>query len=68
MLTDDQRLLFTKILDLNYDINREHSNTKKFELFERLNAAKTELRNSMGADAYNEFMNKGQRMFAPATN
>lgn len=68
MLTDDQRLLFSKILDLNYDFNRETKSTKKFELFKQLNAAKTELKESMGHDAYNDFMSKGQRMFAPATN
>ena len=68
MLTDSQRVIFTKILDLNYDFNREQNNTKKFELFEQLNAAKTELRNDMGEDAYNEFFEKGRRMFAPKTN
>ena len=68
MLTDSQRTIFSKILDLNYDFNRETSNTKKFELFEQLNAAKTELIESMGEKAYKEFFEKGQRMFLPKTN
>jgi len=68
MLTDSQRQLFSKILDLNYDFNRETNNTKKFELFKELNAAKSELKESMGENAYNEFFDKGRRMFAPATN
>lgn len=68
MLTDWQRTLFARVLDCNWDYNHEEDNEKKFELFEQLNAAKTELRNDMGEEAYNDFMNKGQRMFAPKTN
>lgn len=64
-MTDSQRTLFSKIVDLNWDYTQEKNNTKKFELFEQLNAAKSELKASMGDQAYDEFISRGKQMFAP---
>lgn len=65
MLTESQRAIFTRIIDLNWEFTQEKNSTKKFELFEQLNAAKSELKESMGVDAYNDFINKGKQMFSP---
>lgn len=66
MLNDTQRLLFEKILDYNHEVkNVNNSGTQRMEFLGKLTQAKTDLKKSMGEDAYNNFMEMGQRMFAP---
>lgn len=65
MLTNEQREIFRRILELNWNYSQETNNSRKFELFEQLNQAKTEMKESMGEEAYASFIVKGMRMFAP---
>ena len=65
MLTDEQRLLFREILDLNWDFTHNSNLSEKFELAKKLNEKKKELKTSMGEEAYDKFINLGREMFAP---
>ena len=62
MLTDAQREIFTKLLDVNF----QHSEAKQKanSLNMEVNMLKDDLREAMGDAAYEEFMNKGMKMFA----
>jgi hypothetical protein len=63
MLTDKQREIFSRVLDLNWDAKREVNPTKKLELVQELTRAKDELKSDMGQEAYDKFMTMGQKMF-----
>lgn len=68
MLTDYQRQLFSKLVDLNY----EADNTANSYLMRDLarNAywdTKMELMNDMGRDEYERYMNRMKQMFAPVS-
>ena len=66
---EKQQVIFQKILDYNHEMNnRDNSGTQRMEALGKLTQAKIDLKNSMGADAYNNFMDMGQRMFAPKRN
>lgn len=64
-MTEEQRLLFRKVLDLNWEYAHETDWDNKFRLASKLSSAKNELRESMGNEAYDEFIETGRRMFAP---
>ena len=64
-MTAKQRKIFSKVLDLNWEMSQENKNfTRKFELAQQLGAKKDELKKSMGDAEYNKFMNAGQKMFS----
>ncbi len=63
-MTDKQREIFSEILDLNWECKIENNPTKKFNLIKKLGEKKTELKNDMGAKAYDKFMSDGQKMFS----
>jgi len=65
MMTETQREKFSKILDLNHEVNQESNPVKKWDLAMQLNAAKADLKSDMGAAEYDAFMDAGTRMFAP---
>lgn len=64
MLTDKQQKIFSKVLDLNYDFDREMDFAKRSKMIIELSNAKDELRESMGSKAYNEFMSMGEKLFS----
>jgi hypothetical protein len=66
MFTDDQRKIFSKMLDLNYESTKETDLLKKWELVKQLNAQEALLKESMGAANYADFIRRGKQMFAPA--
>lgn len=65
MFTDEQRELFSKILDVNQAFQAETEYFKKHRLHVELDMLQTELRESMGSEKYYKFMNMGREMFAP---
>lgn len=64
-MTHHQRALFSIILDVNWDYDRETNPVKKDEIGKLLREKKLELKLDMGEEAYLEFFNKGMKMFAP---
>lgn len=67
-MTNSQQTLFREILDLNWDLNQETNAIQQWEMIKRLNDLKKELRDDMGAEEYDRFMENGRKMFAPASN
>jgi hypothetical protein len=65
MLTEEQRVLFREILDLNWDFSQETDWNVKFDLARKLNQKKRDLKRSMGEKEYEEFISMGRKMFAP---
>jgi len=66
-MTDEQNKKFSKIVDLNWEINCETDSTiDRLKKSVILNHMIEDLKQDMGEDAYNAFMNAGRRMFAPA--
>lgn len=64
-MTDIQKKLFNKVLDLNWDYENETDLSKKEILGRLLREKKLELKLDMGEEAYLAFMNMGRQMFAP---
>lgn len=65
MFNDEQREIFSKVLDLNSASIKETDFKKKWELETQLGKKLTELKVSMGEAEYNRFMTMGKAMFAP---
>lgn len=65
MLNDQQQILFREILDLNWELKDAVDPIERFELSRKLNAKKNELKNDMGSEEYQKFIDTGRRMFAP---
>jgi hypothetical protein len=65
-MTNSQRLKLRKIIDLNWDISQETNPVKKWEMLQELNDKKKDLRDDMGHEEYDLFMDNGRKMFAPA--
>jgi len=63
-MTESQSFLFRKILDLNWDLNQEVDVVKQWEMIKELSSLKHELRNDMGSNAYDKFMENGRKMFS----
>lgn len=67
-MTESQRKKLSKIINLNWDISHESDVMKKFEMAKELNRLKKELRDEMGHEEYDTFMENGRKMFAPKTS
>ena len=66
MLTEEQRVIFREILDLNWEFSHTEENWGvKWDIARKLNQRKKDLKMSMGEEAYDHFMNMGREMFAP---
>lgn len=66
-MTDEQRKKFSKIVNLNWEINNQtDSEIEKFKKSAVLNDMIEDLKQDMGEDEYNSFINAGRRMFASA--
>ncbi len=63
-MTEEQGKLFTEILDLNWDMEKETDMKKKWDLVIAVNNKRKELRASMGEEAYQKFMNAGSKLFS----
>lgn len=67
-MTESQSKLFNEILDLNWEFETSGDWQEKISLAGQLSAKKKELIADMGQAAYDEFIETGRRMFAPASN
>jgi hypothetical protein len=66
MLTESQRLIFTQMVDINWEAVNQKDFKKKFALYEKLAELQIQLEKSMGKEAYDAFMRKGKQMFTAA--
>lgn len=66
-MTNYQISLFSKMVDLNWEISVEtHSNTVKNALVEQYWKVRQDLIDDMGEVEFKEYMRMGREMFAPA--
>lgn len=65
MLTDYQRTIFSKILDLNMEFKQETNFLMKVAIRQEYDKKMDELRLRMGDEEFNKFMRMGSQMFAP---
>jgi hypothetical protein len=72
-MTEEQKAIFSRVLDTNWEIKELMEETKKTGKWEKVLAkskehqeAVKELKESMGEAEYNKFIENGRRMFAPA--
>jgi hypothetical protein len=66
-MTDEQSLIFSQVLDTNWQVKELTEANKWLEAFDKvkeLNALKQKLKESMGSAAYDKYMDTGRRMFA----
>ena len=69
-MNEQQRKKFSKILDVNWEIKELTESFKWDEAREKvkeLNALKKDLRDDMGHEEYDAFIENGRKMFAPKT-
>lgn len=64
-MTENQRKKLSKILDINWDLKSEENPMKAYEMAKELSQLKNGLREDMGYEAYDTFMDNGRKMFAP---
>lgn len=64
-MTQKQSEMLREIIDLNWEASQEKDVLKKFEMYNELSEKKKALRDDMGHEEYDEFMENGRRMFAP---
>lgn len=57
--------MLREIIDLNWEASQEKDVLKKFEMYNELSKKTKALRDDMGHEEYDEFMENGRRMFAP---
>jgi|688.fasta_scaffold1369305_1 hypothetical protein len=67
-MTEEQRKKLSKVIDLNWDLSHETNPLKKFEMAMELSRLKKDLRDDMGHNEYDTFMDNGRKMFAPKTS
>lgn len=66
-MTNEQSLIFSQVLDANWQVKELMDANKWLEAFEKveeLNALKHKLKESMGSAAYDKYMDTGRKMFA----
>jgi len=64
-MTDKQRTIFSKLLDANWEASLEKDLLKRIQKLKLVNEYENQLRDSMGRETYNEFVENGKKMFAP---
>jgi hypothetical protein len=64
-MTESQRVQLREIIDLNWEVTQEANIHKKMEMAQQLSSKKMALRNDMGHEEYEKFMDNGRKMFAP---
>jgi hypothetical protein len=67
-MTDQQSKKLSKIMDLNWDLKSEENQMKAYEMTRELIRLKQDLRDDMGHQEYDTFMENGRKMFAPKTS
>ncbi len=68
MMTEKQSEIFRKVLDTNWEVDQLQAEGKFKEAWKKAedhNAHVKELKESMGEEAYNNFIELGRQMFAP---
>lgn len=68
MMTEKQSEIFRKVLDTNMEVDQLQAEGKFREAWKKAeehNAHVKELKESMGEEAYNNFIELGRQMFAP---
>jgi len=66
-MTTEQSRILSKLIDANWEMNNTNNDYSERDQYrEEYYNLRKELIDSMGLDNYNEFMNMGRRMFAPA--
>ncbi len=68
MMTEKQSEIFRKVLDTNMEVDQLQAEGKFKEAWKKAeehNAHVKELKESMGEEAYNNFIELGRQMFAP---
>ena len=68
MMTEKQSEIFRKVLDTNMEVDQLQAEGKFGEAWQKAeehNAHVKELKESMGEEAYNNFIEMGRQMFAP---
>ena len=68
MMTEKQSEIFRKVLDTNWEVDQLQEEGKFVEAWKKAeehNAHVKELKESMGEEAYNNFIERGRQMFAP---
>jgi hypothetical protein len=68
MMTEKQSEIFRKVLDTNMEVDQLQAEGKFREAWKKAeehNAHVKELKESMGEEAYNNFIEIGRQMFAP---
>ena len=68
MLTDYQRQLFSKIVNLNWEIDQDYPQIVKNALINEYFRVEEELMDNMGRAEYRAYIDGMRRMFAPASN
>lgn len=64
-MNDEQREIFSKVLDKNWEASQTKNHSVKFNHYKEVNTLLKELKESMGEEAYNKFIENGKAMFAP---
>ena len=67
-MTQEQSEIFRKVLDTNWEVDQLQAEGKFVEAWKKAeehNAHVRDLKDSMGEEAYNNFINMGRQMFAP---
>lgn len=64
-MTNAQREQLREIIDLNWELTQESDPSKAWEMAKELGRKKHALREDMGHDEYDLFMENGRKMFAP---
>ena len=64
-MTESQSNQLREIINLNWDLSQETNGVKKWEMAQELNNKKKALREDMGHEEYDRFMENGRKMFAP---
>lgn len=64
-MTDSQITQLNEIIDLNWDLSKETSISKKLKMEDELYGMKEDLRNDMGKDEYDNYMKNFGLLFSP---
>ena len=68
-MTNEQSAIFRQVLDTNWEVKELMEAKKYVEAMEKvreLDRLKAQLKESMGEEEYDKFIDTGRRMFAPA--